>query len=475
MLWWTIQKLKSSDWHVRAEAARALAAAGNPKAVPALIKALDDAVGNERSALIEALGILGHQAAVEPLTAALQNQPRRIKDLRGKSSTPSQENEYRSLAEALAKIGSASLSPLMGLLGSDDKDVRRWASHGLGLLKDARAFEPLVGRLQDARSDVRQSAARALGELGDRRAVQPLIKVLAGRDPDSRSAAAEALGMIGTEEALEPLAAAARDPNEPLQLAAIRALQRIGGLRAGTRIRTVMEVSKKAVREAAVAALGAMTFESTSAENRAAAAVLRGDFDAALREGPASAESLVSALDSRDQGHRLKAIRALRALHSERALQALQPALDDNDRLIQEAAAEALADFGTAAVPVLLDSLKSEHLSVRGLAAKALRTIGDARAAGPLIEMLTDLRGRLKDESGAAEAAQSAASALEAILLSSSASFSDGELSRLAALSARDASRSATTSQSLRPADGIPEMGRIGELARQELERRGTR
>jgi len=468
MLWWTIQKLKSSDWRVRAEAARVLGASGQGRAVSALIRALEDRIGEEGPAVIEAMGVLGRQAAVHPLTCALQNQPARIRKLRGKTAAEGAAAEYRPMAEALARLGSAALDPLIGLLRSEDKDVRRWAAHGLGLLKDTQALDPLVERLEDARSEVRQSAARALGDLGDRRALQPLVRALAGRDPEVRSAAAEALGMLGAEDAVEPLAAAARDPNEPLQLAAIEALRRIGGLRAGSRIRAALEAGRKTVREAAAAALASMSFDSASAESRASAAVLRGEFDAALREGPASVEALISALGSRDPGHRLKAVRALQTLRSERALHALLVAMDDYDRPVQEAAAAALADLGALAIPALLDSLKSDHLSVRSLAAAALRGIGDARAAGPLIDTLTDLRGRLRNESGASEAAQSAASALAEILSKAPAAFAEDDLARLAALGERDALKSP------RQADGAPEIGRIGELARQELVRRGV-
>ncbi len=475
MLWWTMQKLKSSNWQVRAEAAHALAASGQSKAVPALIRALEDRVGDEMPAVIEALGNLGHQAAVIPLISNLQNKPEALRKRGGKTATEGAAAEYRALAEALAKLGSASLNPLIGLLNSQDKDVRRWAAHALGLLKDARALDALVGKLQDARSEVRRSAARALGELGDRRALQPLIKVLGGRDPEVRSAAAEALGTLGAEDAVDPLAAAARDPNEPLQLAAIEALQKIGGLPAGGRIRAVMEGSKKAVREAAAAALSSMSFDTNVPEDRAAAAVLRGDFDAALREGPASAEALVSALGSRDPGHRLKAVRALQTLRSERALQALLTALDDNDRTVQEAASVALTDLGSTAVPGLLDSLKSEHLSVRSLAALALRGIGDARAAGPLVDTLAELRGRLKNESGASEAAQSAANALAEIFSKSDSCFSVDDLTRLTTLSERDASKNAELLQEVRIVDGSAEIARLGELARQELVRRGVR
>ncbi len=473
MLWWTIQKLKSSDWKVRAEAARTLAASRQRKAVPALLKALRDGIGEEKPAVIEALGIIGHEGAVDALVSALKKQSRKSGSP-GVSSGAADAAVCMSIAQALARIGSASLLPLLTLLDSGDKDVRRSAAHALGLLKDARALDPLVEKLQDARSEVRQEAARALGDLGDRRALQPLIKTLAGRDPEARRAAAEALGAIGAEEAVDPLAAAARDANEPLQLAAIEALRRIGGLRAGGKIRAVLETARKTVREAAAAALAAMKFEPAGPEDRAAAAVLRGDFEAALAEGPASAQALISALGSRDSGFRVKAVRALQALCPESGLQPLLVALDDFDRAVQEAASEALAAFGAAAIPGLTKSLASEHLSVRGLAARALGRVGEPRAAGPLVESLSDLRGRLRNESGASEAAQDAALALETILSRSAALVAESDLTRIAGISERESSKVAALSGQPGAAPGLAEITRTGELARGELRRRAS-
>ncbi len=473
MLWWTMQKLKSSNWQVRAGAARVLATSGQPKAVPALVDALDHPVGEERPAVIEALAGIGGQDAVDALISALKNQHIRLKQTREKSTAAVAADEYRALAAALGKCGPAGLNPLIGLLGSEDKDVRRWAARALGLLGDTAALSPLVDRLQDPRSEVKQEAARALGALGDRRALQPLTKVLAGRDPEVRSAAAEALGGLRAEEAVDPLAAAARDANEPLQVAAIEALRKIGGVKAGARIRTIMETARKTVREAAVAALTGMTFDASSPENRASAAVLRGDFDAALREGAASADALTSALCSRDPDYRVKAVQALKTLGSERAVHAMLGALDDSNRGVQEAAAQALASLGTRVLAGLVESLSSEHLSVIALAARALGGIGDAEAVGPLVGTLALLRGKLRNESAAAEAAGEAAAALAGILSKDCARVPVSDLERIVALGEREGAKGTPELREVQPTAGLAEISRAGELAGQELRRRG--
>jgi len=444
MLWWTIQKLKSSDWEVRAGAARTLGEAGESKAVPGLIRALEDPVGGERQGIIEALGAIGDPAAVKALISIL--------------ASDAEPLECKAAADALAKIGSPSLDPLIGLLASEDKNRRRWAAYALGRIKDSRAMNPLIERLEDPRSDVRQAVARALGELGNPGAAKPLMKIAAGRDPETRRAAVEALGILGSAESLDVLGSAALDTNEPLQLAAIQALKNIGGLKAGGKVRFALETGKKAVREAAAAALASMRFESDSANDRAAGAVLRGDFAAALREGPAAADALVSALKSRDASHRLKAVCTLGSLRSEQVVPPLLAALDDYDRAVQDAAAAALSGIGTAAVSGLAALLESERASLRRFAANTLQNIGDPGSAAALVESVAASRRAPADDLESRAAADAAAKALITIMSKSAAATPAEALQRIVALAA--------------PA--LAGWSDVQDLARRELNRRGT-
>jgi HEAT repeat protein len=458
MLWWTLQKLKSSNSQTRAGAARALAAAQDPKAVPGLLKALQDPDGPERQAVIEALGSIGHPAAVDALISSLSGGPRQPKIGRRDTAPVLDIGECRAAAEALARIGPPSVDPLLGLLNSEDKNHRRWAAYALGRIRDAKALNPLIEKLQDPRSEVRQAAARALGDLGDRRAAQPLMRIVAGKDPETRRAAVDALGMLRAVEAVEALGTAAHDANEPLQLAAIQALKSIGGLNAGSKVRAILEAGKKAVREAAADALSSMQFESAGPEDRAAGAVLRGDFETALREGPGAADALVSALKSRDAGHRLNAARALGSLRSERVVSPLLAALDDYDREVQEAAAAALAGFGTAAVSGLVEMLSSERTSLRALAASALQKIGDPGSAGALVDATAAGRRAPGDDSDSRAAAETAAKALLGVLSESAAAIPPDVLQRIVAMNAQQ----------------VAGWNDVQDLARRELHRRGV-
>ncbi len=472
MLWWTLQKLKSSDWHVRAEAARTLAAARETKAVPSLIKALDEDIGEERLALVEALGTIAHPAAVDALVSALKDQPRRLKTRRKDLAAGTNVAEYKSMAEALARIGSPSLHPLIGILDSEDRETRRWAAHALGLMRDPGALDPLAARLQDSRSEVRQAAARALGNLGHPRAVQPLLKIVGGKDPEARRAAVEALGMLGVEEAIDVLGVAAQDSNEPLQLAAVEALRRIGGLRAGRKIRPVLETGRRAVREAAAAALASMRLETATAEDRAAGAVLRSDFEAALREGLSAVEPVISALGSRDAGHRVKAVKALATLHSERSLRSLLLALDDHDRTVQEAAANALAATGQPAVAGLKDLLASGHSSVRRLAAVTLGRIGAPEAVDALVDASLPNRNIQSDDSESLAAVSAAACAISGLLAKAGGDVSRNTLDRIAAMPDHPWARGMAQPRDTEAQQLCQSWAVILDLVRQELHRR---
>jgi HEAT repeat protein len=148
MLWWTLQQLKSSNWETRAAAAAQLQASNQHKGVPALIKALDDENAQVRLAVINALAALAHPAAAEPLATALSGLSQRAKSARAGSENA----EYEAMAVALGRLDGAAVPPLMHLLDSAEREVRRWAAHALGLTRDPRAVDPLVSLLSDSRS-----------------------------------------------------------------------------------------------------------------------------------------------------------------------------------------------------------------------------------------------------------------------------------------------------------------------------------
>jgi HEAT repeat protein len=423
MLWWTLQKLKSTKPEVRAGAARDLGNAKLRRAVPSLIKSLADAHPQVRLAVIGALGQIRHPASAEPLARALEAKPG-FRD----------EAEYELLAKALAALGPTAVSPLLPLLGSDDKGARRWAARALGGIRDPQAVDPLENLLEDIRSEVRRTAALALGEIGDPRALKSLIKALANRDLETRRAAAEALGALGSQSATDALAASVGDQSELVQLSAIGALGKIGGLPAAACLRSAATGPRKAVCDAARAALKSMRFSPSNAEERAEMAVISGDFAAALREGAPAVGALIRALEVREPQIRAKAAEGLGALRSLQAVGPLLQALRDHNPVVQQAAMNALAEIGAAAREGLEAFLAFYDASVARLAASALGRIADARSVPALVQMIAANRNVSQDYPEMFDALTTAVDSLAGLLTLASAEISPGDLERIAEL-----------------------------------------
>lgn len=162
-------------------AARALVRIGNASVDP-LIAALTSSAAVARRNAAWALGALDDQRAVTPLVASL------------KDSAP---NVREQASWALGAIDDArAVQPLISALRDTSSSVRRQAAWALGALDDAHAVDGLVAALKDSDARVREQAAWALGAIGDGRAGTALSLALKDTDARVRRQAAWALGVI---------------------------------------------------------------------------------------------------------------------------------------------------------------------------------------------------------------------------------------------------------------------------------------
>ncbi len=473
MLWWTLRQLKSSNPETRAAAARELALAGEMKAVPSLIEALADETLSVRIEAAKALGALPHPAAVEPLAKALAEAAGKARVRRPGTGKPSESGACEALATALGQQGKRASRTLIGLLASEDREARRWAAQALGLVKDPQAIAPLADCLGDGRSEVRKAAAHALGTIGDAGALVHLDRALANRDPETRKTIVEALGAIGGENAANAIARGVEDENESVQLAAVEALRKTGGLNAGFALRRALETGRrKSVTEAAAAALKEMKFTPATAEERAAVAVLLGDFAAAAREGNAAVDVLNATLESRDSGRRGQAVAALGSIGAAISARPLARVLRDHDPKVRAAAAEALAAIGLPAVEVLKECLESPDAAVDALAARALGRIGDPRAAGALAGAVARNRSTQDSYPEPMEAVKAASEALAAILTRAASEVSREDLERIAAAPDGLLEHPGAEGEDAHRTERVVDCGPIRDMAARELERR---
>lgn len=426
MLWWSLQQLKSSNPDVRIKAIRDLESAKSKKAVPSLIKILRDQNPQVRLAAIKALGTIAHPASAGSLVTSLNQIPQNEKS--GAAA------ECEAIAKALACVGSPAVKPLIGALGLEAGDARRWAAHALGMIRDPQAVEPLIGKLEDNRSGVRKAAALALGEIGDLRAIKPLIVATASRDLETRRAAVEALGLTKSEEGINAILKAMEDPSEFVQLAAVNSLVRIGGLSAAACLRSAMSGTRKSVCDAAERALKSMSITPSNAEERAELAVILGDFESASREGQAAVPVLINALRSKDPQMRVKAAEMLALLPSPEAVQPLLVALKDHHAQVQASAARALATIGPGACAGLEELLSYYDVSAVCLAANALGEIGLPDSVQPLADLICTNASIPGEYPDLFDAVRCSAEALGKILSKSAAEITLENLERIAAL-----------------------------------------
>ncbi|MGW8181483.1 MAG: HEAT repeat domain-containing protein, partial [bacterium] len=142
------------------------------------------------------LGDMGQQAAPAiPFLAGMLHDTDPVL-LRTEGKVTEISSPAKEATEALSKIGSLSVEPLIAVLKDNNVSARRNAVEALGKIKDKRAVEPLIAALNDEDTDVRLSSIEVLGEMGDKRAIPSLTNALQDRRSKVQKSAQESLQKI---------------------------------------------------------------------------------------------------------------------------------------------------------------------------------------------------------------------------------------------------------------------------------------
>ena len=315
-------------------------ASGDGRAVLALIRAVSDEDPNVRLSATETLGKLRDPRAVQALIQALQQDP---------------DPKVRAMAAwALGEIEDpAAVSALStALRADDDEQVRVQAAEALGNIEDVSAIDALGEAVHDPAVEVRRAAVEALGNMDDSRIVAMVIPSLGDEDVEVRRSAASALGNTETSQVVEPLIAATRDPDLEVRVYAIEALGNQGDNRAQGVLLDALGDERPDVRRAAIDALG--NLELGGAPSQVIAAVR--DPDREVRHGavsalgnfadPAAVPVLLEIVrGSTDRELQYEALDALSNIGSPAAYEALLPLLQHEDPKVRQLAAEAIGDM----------------------------------------------------------------------------------------------------------------------------------
>jgi len=361
-----------ADPEVRQMAAFAMGLIGDAAAAPALMNALADPDPLLQGRAAEALGMIAHKAAAQPIGAM---------------------------------IAAHITSNVLGGINPDDMGYPKASGVeavrlGIFALVRLGSYDALAAVLVDQNGRPRSRwwpIAFAFQRINDPRAATVLLDLFNGEGQLTRAFAARGLGASKDPRGAGALLAAAEDASIPLavRIQAVRAIAVLGDARAGAvmrRLITSAKVDQNLQLEAIVAlsrlrdpAAVELLIDLVSAQwpsVRAAAlhALAQTDVDTFI--------SSISALDP-DAHWSVRASLAatLADLGRERAQGPLTAMLDDTDQRVIPSVLDALAKVGaTNATEVLTARLKADDPVVRGAAARGLATIKATNAAAALSE-----------------------------------------------------------------------------------------
>jgi HEAT repeat protein len=314
------------------------AAASGVEAIPALQLTVQSGPASAAVRALDALGSISDPQAVKLLRDALQSPEPAVRI---------------AAADGLGKVGGKdAVEALTACLSSDVVQLRGSAVSALGKLGAAEATGLICKMLQDKEWEVRREAAEALGKLGNLEGLEPLAKALEDIDADVRETAAMAMGRIGNRRAVTPLVLALKDEVASVRRIAAASLSRIDPDWVSLpETRSAAEPLKLAIQDAEPAVrffvaqllvnLGEMSPDAIAGfapEDQLASP--------AVKRRRMATNLFVAMLEDRDRDIRQAAAEALGRLGGDRARQALTRAAGDMDGDVAAATQMALQALG---------------------------------------------------------------------------------------------------------------------------------
>jgi HEAT repeat protein len=299
------------------------AAASGAEALPALKLTAETGPVFAAVRAVEALGKISDPRVVKLLAAALHSPETAV---------------CIAATDALGKVGGTeAVAALMCCVKSFQTQVRAEAARALGNLGAVEAGRAISVMLQDKEWEVRRESASALGKLKYTEALEALAKVLDDDDADVREAAAIALGKMGDRRAVPALVLALKDEVAGVRRIAAAGLSRIDPdwvslpetRTAAEKLKVVIQDADPAVRffvAQLLVNLGEMSAEALlgfSPEDQLASP--------AIKRQRMATNLFIALLEDRDRDIRQAAAEALGRLGGERATQALTRGSNDPD------------------------------------------------------------------------------------------------------------------------------------------------
>ena len=348
--------------------------------VAALLRQLDsDLPKSVKGFLIRQLHLAGGREAIEGI---------------GKRLLDPELSEYA--AQALLAIGDrAAVEQFRKALPKAKGPVRLTIIQDLGVLKAAKGLKEVRDALSDSDREVRLTAAFALANSADEAAIEPLLKASETKSPYERSQVTEnllllarRLGEAGKSAEAERicrhlLRTRTAEGEVHARCAALMTLARAVGARAMDDVLAAMSSEDPDFQKAGIAAAIAMPGEQATqrwverlktAEPAGKVAIL----DLLARRGDKAAlPAVLELLRSQDEKVRLAAIQTAGQIGDERAVGPLAALFEDKSRAVASAARQALIHIpGEQVTAAILRLLPKASASV---AAGLLEVLGSRR------------------------------------------------------------------------------------------------
>lgn len=274
---------------------------------------------------------------------------------------------------------SLAFDALAAATGDARPEVRSTACMSLAELEMQHAWEIISLCLSDTVPEVRQCAAISLGSLGAPESFPSLLEALQDGPPDLRFQAASSLVEVDAEAAYAPLLAALDDEDSEVLGAVALALGAIGNSACADKIAELLDHVAKTTRLDAAYALAELCDLRANETLAAALADAEGGWDAV------AALQTLGAPSTQALGEFLRGARGAPRVRV-RAAGALLAVWSENEK------ETATSEEGAKAL--LLETLRSRKLELRGLAVQELEQVGGPWATAPLEQLGRSFRGR---------------------------------------------------------------------------------
>lgn len=195
-----------------------------PKAVPALMEALDSEDATKRIGSIYTLAHMVHMPAIPKIAKLLDDPNHEVMEMAAQAFTMLKSPEAVDvllehaftkhtvvrfkLLTSLGKQEDPRALPTLGQIAREDPEsgIRRAAVHAIGEIKDPAGVEHLVPLLKDSDKEVRVNVVRSMGEIGGKVVEPHLIAALDDTYANVRREAVLGLNTVGGEAAISHLA-----------------------------------------------------------------------------------------------------------------------------------------------------------------------------------------------------------------------------------------------------------------------------